>query len=289
MARTIAQIKSEMTTAFMRDATLATSYGFDIGDTFEERFSVVSLESILFFIVATAMWTLENLFDTHAIEMNHLIDTKKPHRLKWYRDKALAFQYSRALAEDQDVYDTIVESEKIVKYASALEYAGRVYVKVAKGLGVKERLSDSELIAFKYYLNDVKDAGVVVECVSKSADHFRASITIYYDPMVLDANGVSLATGVEVVREAITDFVQNKIPFNGEYRNSDLVDSLQTVSGVVIPELQVASTLSAEAYTFSDIWWNIAAKHIPDSGYFKIYTPSDLSLDYVAYQTSGAV
>ena len=61
MARTIAQIKTELTEAFMTDSTLQTKYGFSEGDSFDSRFSKVSIESLLLYIVATAIWTLEKL------------------------------------------------------------------------------------------------------------------------------------------------------------------------------------------------------------------------------------
>ena len=51
MARTIKEIKKQMTDAFMADADIRDMYGFKEGDTFEGSFSAVSLESILMYIV----------------------------------------------------------------------------------------------------------------------------------------------------------------------------------------------------------------------------------------------
>lgn len=289
MARTVSEIKSYMTTAFMADSTLAAAYGFSVGDVFEDHFSIVSLESILFFIVASAIWTLETLFDVHVSELNTLIDTKKPHRLKWYRDKALAFQYGRSLAEDQDTYYTVVESEKVVKYASAQEYGGRVYVKVATGDSEKTPLTSAQETALVAYMADVKDAGVTIIIVNKPADRYSSNIDIYYDPMVLNAEGMSLATGEPVVRNLILNYVQNQIPFNGEYRNAALIDSLQALDGVVIPEMKLAQTITDEDFQAGGSWSPISARCTPASGYFKVYAEDDLVLTFIPYEQNQSV
>jgi hypothetical protein len=299
MARTIAVIKAEITTSFMSNETLASAYGFTSGASFTSVFSSVSIESILCYIVAAAIWTLEKLFDTHASEMSDLIDTKKPHRLKWYRDKALSFMFGYSLEEDSDTYDTTdltddeITAAEVVKYASAIEYQGKLYIKVA-GAGPAV-LTTAQKTALEAYFAEIKDAGVVLEVVNKAADHFALSLTIYYDPMVIGSDGLRLDTGEATILNTIKDFVQTQIPFNGEYRNSSLVDALQKLDGVVIPELSSAKTVSADDYdtataSSEDIpWETISAKCIPASGYFKVYNDSDVVLTFKAYQTIESV
>lgn len=289
MARTIATIKDEITVDFMANETIAGLYGFTVGDSFDSAFSKVSIESIIFFIVASSIWTLETLFDAHKTELSDLLDTKKPHRRKWYRDKALAFQYGRSLEEDSDTYDEIVDSEMIVKYAAAVEYQGKLYIKVAKGDTDKGQLSSDEQTALTSYFADIKDAGVVIEIVNKAADHYSARFNIYYDPMVCAANGLRLDTGADTVRDTIKDYIQNQIPFNGEYRNSSLIDALQALDGVIIPELLLSQTVSDEDYQAAGDgaipWQTIQAKSLPESGYYKVYNDADLVLNFIAYQT----
>ena len=125
MARSIATIKAEITTSFMADEGLSSAYGFEVGASFDSVFSKVSLESIIFGIVATVIYTLEVLFDSHKSEITDLLDSQKPHRTRWYRDKVLAFQFGRSLADESDVYDEVVDSEKVVKFAAVTEYQGR--------------------------------------------------------------------------------------------------------------------------------------------------------------------
>ena len=65
MARTIPETKQEMTNRFMADSAVQERYGFSSSDTFEARFSKVSIENLLFYVVAFGIWVLEKLFDSH--------------------------------------------------------------------------------------------------------------------------------------------------------------------------------------------------------------------------------
>ena len=311
MAQTVTDIKAVMTTKFMANEDIATKYGFVVGANFEQTFSKVSLESIIFYIVAYSVWLLQCLFDTHEANMNELILTKKPHNRRWYRDKTLAFRFGRALNPDTDEYnlagidEQTITGELVVKYASAFEYQGRVFIKVAGGSDTaKEKLTLDQETALNEYLSEIKDAGVFIgkdntkktKVINEDADHFALTIKIWYDPLVLDATGKSLSIGTYPVKNAITDFVQNRIPFNGEYKNMSLVDVLQKTEGVVIPELTLAQECSASDFDAAQTanetipWQPITAKAIPESGYYKIYDETaDLHIEYIPYQTIESV
>lgn len=129
MARTIAEIKDSMTADLMRNPDVARAYGFETGAAFSSHFSKVSVESLLFYIVACAMWVLENLFDQHRRDVEQRIEAIIPHRPKWYRDKVLGFMKDKTLVPDTDHYDTEgmsdgdIEAARVVKYAAASENA----------------------------------------------------------------------------------------------------------------------------------------------------------------------
>jgi hypothetical protein len=279
MARTIAEIKKEITGYFIANETIVGIYGLDVSKTFEDQFSKVSLESIMFYIVSVAIWSLEALFDAHRSELDAIIDTMKPHRTKWYVSKALDFQFGRALVADGDVYDNAgvadgqITAEKVVKYAAAVEQDGRIVLKVATdGLSGRGPLTSPQETALLAYLKEIKDAGVRIELTNLAPNQFKANMDIYYDPMVLTASLGSIANGGSPVRGAVEGFIAN-LPFNGEYRNAALIDCLQAVPGVVIPELHLAWIDNAA----------VMAKATPDSGYMKIYSEGDLQLNAIAY------
>ena len=286
MARNIADIKQEITQYWMSEEEVQRAYGTQPGDSFDAKFSKSSIESIKFYIQAVAVWALEKLFDIHKAEITAIIDELKPHSLRWYVSKARAFLLGLSLVPDTDRYDTSamtdeqVKAAQVVKYCSASESDGIVYLKVATDQGGEPApLPADAYNAFKEYIAEVKDAGVVIEIVNDPAKHFRLQMTVYYNPMVLSEAGVSLADGTTPVQDVIKNFIKS-LPFDGEYQNAKLVDALQAVDGVVIPELHLAES-SEDGYT----WTQINAKEKPLSGYYKVYNEDDLQIIFVAYMS----
>ena len=270
MAREIKVIKDEMTAEFISDAAVIEKYGLDTSKSFDEQFSKVSIESILFYVFAFCAWTMEKLFDTHKAEVTNYIDEMKPHSLRWYVNKVKEFRFGQSLIPDTDQYDDTgltdedIATMQIVKYASAEETNGALYVKVAKdNAGVRGQLTEDEVNALTSYMNEVKDAGVRIYIRNAPAVDFKIDITIYYNPQVLNGNGESLIDGGTPVVDAIKDYIEN-LPFNGEFRNVELIDRLQQVNGVVIPELE--GTYSR--ITNEDNYSPINAKEKSYSGYY---------------------
>lgn len=284
MARTVQEIKNEMTKEFISDSAVVEAYGLDTEKSFDDQFSKASIESILFYVFAFCAWTVEKLFDTHKAEVTNYIDEMKPHSLRWYVNKAKAFRFGQALEEDTDRYsdegltDEQIRDMQIVKYASAEERNGQLFIKVAKdGENGRSTLSGEEELALKAYMQEVKDAGVKVTIRNAQAVDFKIDITIYYNPQVLDQNGVSLISGGEPVKDAIKNYIEN-LPFNGEYRNVELIDKLQQVEGVVIPELAGAYS----RITNEDNYSIINAKETSYSGYYKF--DNDSQITYRVYE-----
>lgn len=294
MAQTIAEIKKIMTDKFIANESVITYYELDIAKTFEEQFSKVSIESILFYCFAFCVWTLQMIFDTDKAEMADLISNQKKGGRLWYRDMAFMFRFGRVLVKDKDFYDLTgidlqsIESELVVKFANPVEYEGKMFIKVAGGTATDKQPLDENIIpALAYYYEEVKYGGVKIVIVNKFADHFKAVYDIYYDPMVFGADGKLLSDGSDVVRNTISDFIQNKIDFDGEYTNANLTDALQKITGVIIPELQESQTVSHDAFINNPDnipWQTISAKCQPESGYFKIYNETDVVLNFKAYQ-----
>ena len=137
MARSISEIKKEMTAAFIKQRAVIENYGLDTRKTFDQQFSAVSIESVLFYVFAFAVWTVEVLFDKHSAEVDARIEQLEPHTLRWYVNKVKAFMYGRKLVEDADYYDTSgmnqtdIDALRVVKYAVATEDSTVVYIKVA--------------------------------------------------------------------------------------------------------------------------------------------------------------
>lgn len=279
MARPIADIKSSMTTKFMSNETISQYYGFTIGASFEAVFSTVSLESFLFLIVATAIHALEFMFDVLRKEVDDELSSRLIHNKQWYVNLARKFQINDPLNE-MGGYDVVDESKQIVSYSAIDELQGRLFLKVAKDdAGELGPLTQQELLQFKAYMHQVKDAGVVIETISTLGDSLKLVVDVFYDPLVLDENGI-YDGGRSPVRDTIYSFIKN-LPFNGEFVIASLVDALQNTQGVVIP-----TVLSAESKYAANDWRLIDAYVKPHAGYLVIADESDLTINYRAYDVS---
>ena len=281
MARTIDTIKTELKQAFMQDTTLQEKYGFAANADFDNVFSKVSLESIILYIVAASIWTLERLFDTHTTEVTDYIATMKPHSLRWYVEKAKAFLIGVPLIDGTDQFNTSgltddqIAAKRIVTFAACTESNATLYLKVAKAGPAP--LDDNEKTAFEAYLHEIKDAGVRVDVISRHGDYLNLNMVIYYNPLLIKSNGESKADGTKVVEQAIKDYIEN-IPFNGEFRKNELVDVIQAVDGVVMVELGVVEHSETGA---AGSFENVIPNCKPASGYFKF---ANANLSGITYQ-----
>lgn len=294
MGRTIADIKEIITDAILQNETFQ-ALGFDPAQTWDSQVSKTNILNLLAFIFSVSIWSLESLFTLHKLEVNEIIEQQKSHSLYWYRNKALSFQYGRALVEGKDYYDNTgltdeqIEAEQIVKQSAVDETdEGKLIMKIAREVnGELVPLSEADpdqLSAFKSYFEHnqtgIKDAGVKIKFVNNNADYLKLAYDIHYDPLVLDANGARLdGSDNNPVETAVNSYLKSfkDSEFNGEYTNLALTDILQEVEGVVIPELK-----NAQAKYGENDWIVIDAKYTPDAGYLKIYDPADLTLNYIA-------
>ena len=266
MARKIEQIMQQLLAAKEQDETL------------RERLTSTSKTAIwrlLLYIVAVGTNVVESLWDAMKADVDEEIDAQKPHRLKWYRDKALAFMYNMTLPEDSDTYDTTGttddqrESRKKVKFAAVEEMNNLVIIKVAKGDDQREPLDDTEdspeFTLFKAYMQEIKDAGVRLSFVNQAGDAFSCALTVLYAPVLLESE-VRAA-----VRKAIKSYIRG-LPFNGLYTNMSLIDAVQAVDGVKIAELVTATAGGA----------TVSVQDVPQYGYYNI-TDNDITVNAQPY------
>jgi hypothetical protein len=237
MARTIAEIKRTMTDAFMANATLREAYGLAEGDTFERSFSAVSIESILFYIVAACCHVMEALFDRHRQEVDDKIGRAVVASVPWYYKIARQFQYGDALTFDETTsqwrYPAIDEKKRLVRYVAVRDRGTSIQVLASADKdGLPEPLSADVLTAFKHYMNRVKIAGVVLNVRSLPADSIQVRAMVQVDPLILSANGTRNGDGAKPVEAAINAYLRG-ITYGGTFNKTSLVDAIQAVEGVV--------------------------------------------------------
>lgn len=283
---TIAELKAQMTDAFMANETVKKAYNLQAGKSFEEQFSIVSLENILFFIVATAMWLNAQLFNQHKTDVLNILRLNKAHTPNWYATRAKEFQFGHELTEGTDQYNNSaltaeqIQAAQVVKFAAAVEADDQsvLFVKVATyNNNIKQPLNSIQLAAFNNYLSMIKDAGVRITVVNSPADDLHLEMDIYYDPLILDNEGRRLdGSDNAPVQTAIRDYI-SKLSFNGLYVNQSLVDRLQTINGVEIAELKQASSRYGNQVNYRPI----NARSRPYAGYYQV-TDRNLILRFIA-------
>lgn len=292
MARTIAEIKAEIGAAYVSHETVRSAYGLDENASFDKVFSPISVESILFYVVAASIWALEQLFDRHTAEVERRIEELRPHTLRWYVSKAPGYMHNYKLVQTDgvvsaDYYDTTglsegdIAAKKIIKYAVATETNAQVIIKVAKAKadGRPTPLTKNEKAGLEYYLSQIKDAGVYIKVLSEAADKMNVELVVLYDPSVLNAEFTTGAddreeyrqliitdpnNGKEVIKEAVQEVIA-RLPFNGEYRNSDLMAAVQAIEGVEVADIAAVQVCSdGETYT------DVVGCRRPYSGYYEL-------------------
>lgn len=281
MARTVAEIKKQMTDAFMADATIREKYGLREGDTWSGSFSSVSLESIMFFIVAACCHVLEVVFEEYVKVVDDKVSMAVVASVSWYYKMAKAFQYGDSLVLNEDTqqygYATIDEGKQVVKYAAVRDRGTSVQILVSgEKDGKPVALSNSVLTVFKEYMNRVKVAGVVLNISSKESDKLSISATISVDSLVIDENGVKLSDGTMPIEEAIENHLKD-IQYGGTFNKTKLISAILSVDGVEDVELGTCSYKRD-----GDLSWTTLAgnNYIGESG---SYIPEKLSetLSYV--------
>lgn len=281
-----------MTSEFISNTDIIEKYDLDVSKSFDDQFSKVSIESILFYVFAACMWLTEKLFEQHKTDINTVIYARRPHIPVWYAEKAKAFQFGDPLPllpDDSDEYDNTNKSEeeiersKIIKFSAAVESSDKsiLYLKIAtENNSLKTPITEIQKTAFKNYINRVSDAGVRIMIVNEPADQIRLVLDIYFDQLIFNSEGKRHDDGSSPVQDAIRNYLSN-LQFNGEYTNIAMVEVLRSVDGVVIPEL-----LSAKyKYGYYSEWRDINARQIAYSGYYEC-SNDNLLIKWIPYETT---
>ncbi|QQU02601.1 hypothetical protein [Myroides odoratus] len=246
MAREIREIKKQITDTYIANAVVKETYKLDPVKTFEQQFSKVSIENLLFETIAFALWFFEKLLDQNKVEINEEIAKSRIHNQKWYREKALDFMFGQSLSES-DQYDITgltekeIQQAKIIANAAPVKMQGYLRMKVVKRK--KEELhplSPAELKAFESYMNRVTDAGTYVIPTTNVADDLKLHLDVYYNEMILAQDGSRLdGTLQHPVIDVIHDYLKS-LRFNGAFVETKLMDEIQQIEGVSMVKIVAA-------------------------------------------------
>lgn len=259
MARSIKEIKKSMTDQFIAEPVIREKYGLTESDTFEGSFSSVSIEAILFGIIASMAYVLEKLFDSFKASVETTIAAAIPATVAWYHKICLEYQHGDQLVLDsatqQYRYEQVDASKQKVKYAAVRDKGGYVSILVSgEGAdGYPIALSNDIIRPFEQYITTRKPAGVQVEIDTYDPDDIKISIAVQYDPLVMNSNG-SLINDINryPVEEAIESYLRS-ILYGGVFNKTKLSDAIQSADGVVDFILESVETKPVTAVSFEPV------------------------------------
>lgn len=272
MARSIDTIYQEIITA---------KSGYTSLDVLDSS-SVTAIWRLWAYVTASVIFTLETLHDLFKAEVEGIIATQKPASLMWYRAMCLGFRYGVGLIIENGRigYPSGDTTPPLLAQCSVREAADGLVFKVAKEVSsALEPLSTDELNSFSAYVAAIKYAGTPIRIINIAANLLKIEGAVYYDPLIIKADGSAIADGTRPVDTAITNFLRN-MPFDGRLKRTSLSEVIMSTNGVL--DLNITKVHHKyESYGYTPI----EVSHIPESGYFKIDPDSPLSLtiQYIPY------
>jgi hypothetical protein len=188
------------------------------------------------YVFAIATNLLEQLFDSYRAELTDLTNQAAYGSKDWLVRKAYEFQFS---ATDPQViawnpltyryeYPAVIEAYKLITQASVQVASGnQVRVKVATGaIGSLAQITTVQYNALKSYFTTICPAGQFIDLVSEPGDIINMQFDIYYEGQIPSTIIQSEATN------AITNYLNN-VSFGGVVYAASVVDSVQTLNGII--------------------------------------------------------
>jgi hypothetical protein len=265
MARTIAEIATELRAAFVAHPALAAAYGLEAGKTFDEQFGPLSVEAGDTYVVAAALSLAERIQEADRAAIEAIVEHNRIGTGPWYVEMAKRFQWNEAVpyfiqveaATGVIAYNIENPADRLITQAAYVETPQReVLIKVASGVpGALHPLAEEPLQDFLNYMQRIKIAGVVLNVVNLPADVLRLQANVYY----------SRSYNATLLRQAIIDSLNAysiALAFNGVVLRNAIIDAVQTVPGVVDMDIT-----QLEALTGS-ITYQVERAYTTAAGYF---------------------
>ena len=245
-------------------------------------------------VVSTAYWAFVNVRDLHDKETEVLIQEQKVPNLRWYRNKALSFQYGFDVETDTDIFkatiqvdgvdvdatDEQIEASKVIKYCAVdrkvINNRASLIIKIAgEENGEIIQTSDDVKNGLKKWFEEdgAAAAGDVITYINYKGDILSFSVDVYVNPLVLMSDGRHKINLSYPVEDSIKTYLKN-LPFNGEFDVQKFEAAILATEGVlklktnkVESKWIVPQGGDADGY---GLFQPISVYKIPESGYFKV-------------------
>jgi hypothetical protein len=250
------------------------------GQTFNQQFSVASIESILFDTIAFAISFHEKIVEANANNSRPQNQANFRESILDYHDGLdLVWKDGRFKYDLTDVVDA--EARKIVDRCAVLESDdGELVVKIATdNAGALEPVTLVQQGRIETYIKKIKVPGIRIRLVNDVADLIKVNLTVYVNPLVIDLTTGQLLSSTEAVypvKDAINLYLAN-LEFDGAFVKDFFRTTLKNADGIELVVINLCQSKFA-GFAFSDIGeWKV-----PEAGYFKI-NDADLTINYLPY------
>ena len=278
MNKTFAEILAEMVTAKEAETNLA-----GLNST-----SKVSVWRTFLQAVAWVIYNFQLAVQLHLSNIQYMIDNQKNFRLQQYRSEALRFQYGFDLLFESDQFSPTfeqngqiviateeqIEASKIVKYAACSRVVNNGKVSIVMKIAPEdlEQIFPNEVMnAFGKYIEEIQPAGDHVTIVNYLPDMLKFAFRIKRDPKILKSDGMNILTAEFPVQTAISRFLKNNLPFNGELSIQKLEDAIRAVEGVEdLTTVTVQTKWIEPSQNGYGFYQPVQMSVVPQSGRFKI-------------------
>lgn len=240
--------------------------------------SKVAIYRLIVDVVATAIWSLEKLWDIFKADIETRIQAAVSGTVAWLHNACLTFQYGDNLEFNGEkfIYPVVNTDKQIIKRCAIVESGSKVLIKVAKLSGeTPVELTFDEYNAFKWYIRNIKFAGVKTAIISQPADLLSLSFKVYYAPTLLSSSGELInEPGTYPVVDAINNYIAG-IVFNGKFNITSAIDAIQQAIGVVEP---IAVSAQGKEYNAAN-YISFSEKYYSVAGYMVI---DNLNIEYIS-------
>lgn len=282
MARSSTEIKAAITAHFISRPEIIAMYELVPGQTFEQQFSVASIESIMFDTISEEMAVHEQIVETNANNSRSQNQENLKQTMLDYHDGLDLVRKNGSWEYDlTGVIDA--EERKIIDRVAVLENDEGLVIKIATDNGgVLEPVTPDQKARIEAYVKKIKVPGIPFLLVNQAADLIKVNLTAYVNPLIIDlptGKLLSSTTDVYPIKEAIDLYLAN-LEFDGAFVKNFFLTTLMKASGIKLVEINSIQSKFA-AFPFIDMeQWKV-----PDAGYFKILE-ENLTINYLPYALS---
>jgi hypothetical protein len=280
MTRSTAEIKLEITNDYISKPEVIAQYGLVPGLTFEEQFSEVSVENIMFDTLAFQISTHEKIVSKNA-------ENSRPQNLPNTIEWLLNFHDGLPLVwnDGEFKYDltNVVDADvrKIISQCAILESNdGTLVIKVARKVGASlEPLLADQLGRLQAYAKDKKVPGVELQFINKEADQLKAKLKVFVDPQMIDlttGRQLNVSETIYPVKDAINEYL-TKLEFNGAFVTNFFTRAIEDKDGINLVNVE-AIQWKFDALDFADL----KNYQVPESGHYKLLD-ANLEIIYEPY------